>query len=487
VKHTHTIQLFLFFLLLSMSSFAQTSDEVLRLLLQKGLVTQAEVDSLQAKEKQTTQSKDKTFFIGIEFKPRYEYRNGYRYLREDSTQAASLVLGRSRINITYIQDRKFKFHTSLQDIRVWGQYDPRYSGATVQIFESYVEAYLTPRFFTRIGRQRIMLDNERLFAQNDWRPNGGAHDGLSFHYADVKPERALESSIYGSFNQLSADQFFDTDLYTAALGGSTWSNYKYLGVFYLKYQKADFTYTTINSIDGFQDKTVADKHYNRYTNGGRLEWTKGNFYATFSGYYQWGNNTTGKELKAWYIQPEIKYTNKKYKNNVRLGLEVLGGKDNTNKTNGTDNSFSPLYGVAHRFNGYMDFFTTFPADLNNAGLVNPYLFLTQNIGSKFSLQAHFHFFYAQNKLLNSTGQEMQPYLGFENDFVVQYKPNAYTAIDLGLCYANLTSSAAAMKQPTASALSQDPNNKSTGGNPDLIPMFGYLQIRFTPEIFRAKF
>ncbi len=478
VKTNYTIPpLFLFFLLLSMSSFAQTSDEVLRLLLQKGLVTQAEVDSLQAKEQQVTQSKDKTFYIGSEIKPRFEYRDGYRFLREDSTVAGLQVLSRVRLNIGYEQDKKLKVFISIQDARTWGQYDPRSTGGTIQLFEGYAEPFLTPKITARIGRQKIMLDNQRLFAQNDWRPNAGAHDGVSFHYVGSK----IQTSVYAAFNQSNPEAFFNTSYQPA------WSTYKYLGVYFLKYQlPKNVTFTTINALDGFEDKAAVAKNYNRYTNGGRLEWEEGNFYATFSGYYQWGQNSKGAALSAWYIQPEVRYSNKRFNNIVRLGAEVLSGSDNTNKTVTQDNSFVPLYGVAHRFNGYMDFFTSFPQDLNNAGLINPYLFVEQKINSKFSLHAHFHLFYAQNKLVNASKQEMSPYVGFENDYVLNYKPNKFTELEFGFSYANMTASAAAMKEPGADAI--NPLNKtSTGGNPDLMPTWGYLQIKINPELFRTRF
>lgn len=469
----------LLFATFSEIAYAQSSEEVLNLLIQKNLISQDEADSLRAQEaiKQQEKPKDKTFTIGLEFRPRAEYRNGYRYLREDTTQAGFQVLGRSRLNFTYEQDKKFKFHTSIQDIRTWGQYDPRSTSGTLQVFEAYAEPYLTTKLTARIGRQRIMLDNQRLFAQNDWRPNAGSHDGLSFHYVSDK----FESSVYGVFNQADPEIYFGTDFQPS------WAKYKYLGVHYLKYKLTkNVTLTTINALDGFQDKKIIVKHYNRYTNGGRVEWENGNLYATFSGYYQWGQNSVGKELEAWYIQPEIKYTNKKYNGNIRLGAEVLSGADGTNKNLSKDNSFEPLYGVAHRFNGYMDFFTSFPKDLNNAGLVNPYLFLEKQLGAKLSIQAHFHLFYAQNKLINAKKQEQPPYLGFENDYVLKYKPNKYTEIEWGFSYANLTSSAAAMKQPSSSTL--DPKNKaSQGGNPNLIPTWSYLSIKFNPELFKAKF
>jgi len=129
----------------------------------------------------------------------------------------------------------------------------------------------------------------------------------------------------------------------------------------------------------------------RFTSGGRLEYTSYHWYFTFSGYYQYGKDSSGKHLSAYYIQPEIKYTVKAF--NIRLGMEYLSGHDAT-KPVIKDNNFVPLYGVAHRFMGNMDLFTTFPSDLNNAGLVNPYLFFIYQ-KNKITVRCENHLFFTQ--------------------------------------------------------------------------------------------
>jgi hypothetical protein len=461
---------------------AQVNEELLNLLIQKNVLTQQDIDSLRAEDaiKQQAKPKDKTFTISAQIKPRAELRNGYRFLREDSTDPAFLVLARTRLNFNYVQENKLKLFISLQDARVWGQYDPRSGGGTVQLFEAYAEPYLAPNLSVRIGRQRIMLDNQRLFAENEWRPNAGAHDGVSFHYLNPTNNK-FETSLYGAFNELDPSRWFNTNFNPSTLNPS-WSFYKYLAVHYLKFKIKDFTVSTLNVLDGFQDQKKIGKHYNRYTNGGRLEYEKGGFYATVAGYVQWNKNAKGQSLQAFYIQPEVKFTSTAWKNNIRIGAEVLSGDDNT-KTNTTDHSFDPLYGVAHRFNGHMDLFTSFPADLNKAGLFNPYLFFTQTIGKKITAAAHFHLFYTQNKLVDINKNLMDSYAGFENDFVIQYKPNSYTEVEFGFDYGIFNSTTAAMKQPTASLL----NPGSTGGNTNLLPTFTYLQVKISPEIFKTKF
>ena len=42
-----------------------------------------------------------------------------------------------------------------------------------------------------------------------------------------------------------------------------------------------------------------------------------------AGYDQYGKDSTGKKLNAYYIQPEIKYTGGNF--TVRLGMEYLSG------------------------------------------------------------------------------------------------------------------------------------------------------------------
>lgn len=464
----HLLTLTLVLSLFVSGASAQSTDDLLNFLIEKNVITLDDAAALRsdAALKEQEKPKDKSFKIEAEFRPRTEYRNGYQQLRTDTQVAAVFTNQRSRILFTYEQKNKLILHTSIQDIRVWGQNDPRSTAGTLQVFETYAEPFITPNFSIRIGRQKLAFDNQRLFAQNDWRANAGSHDALNFRYGSEN----LTSDLAFAFNQTS-ERVFGTDFTPTGF-----TNYKTLGVHYLRYKVTpNWVLSTINAADGYQDAIFKEKIYQRFTDGGRVEYENGGIYATFSGYYQSGKNATGKTIKAWYIQPEIRYTIPKSLV-VRLGAEVFSGQDATKKST-IDNSFVALYGVAHRFNGSMDFFTRFPNDFNNAGLVNPYLFIIKNIGSKFELRSDFHTFYSENNFVvtdkkTKKTRTIDKYLGFENDWLLTYNPNDFTKLDVGFSYALPTDAMAVIKKV---------------GNPKLTPTWAYVQITFKPQLFKTKF
>lgn len=397
------------------------------------------------------------FKLGLEFRPRTEFRKGYRELRNDTTNPALFTDQRSRLYITY-QRPGFIFHTSIQDIRIWGEDDPRSTGGTIQIFETFVEPTLFKNFSVRIGRQKIMYDNQRLFAQNDWRQNAGAHDAVRFMYYRPK----LETDLIGAFNQ-SQERFFETTFTPV-----DFINYKILAVHFLKYKLSEkFILTTINAMDAFQDKNPRNNNY-RFTSGGRIEYIREKLYLTIAAYAQYGETPLGQELSAYYYQPEIKFAPFKPLT-FRLGAEVFSGDDATKPSN-VSHSFDALYGVNHRFLGSMDFFTRFPADFNNAGIIAPYFFTFFDLTKKITLRTDEHLFFSQNNFVKA-GAIIDKYLGFENDLLLIYKPVKSTEIQLGFSYAFLTESMEIIKKK---------------GNSELFHTWGYLMITFKPELLNIK-
>jgi hypothetical protein len=121
-------------------------------------------------------AKKSTLTIAVDIRVRAEYRRGYRIIPTSDTSAAFFVNQRSRINIDF-KTKRFDLYGSLQDARVWGQQDPREGQGTpaptstttypLYFYEIYAEPHFGDKFSIRIGRQRIMYDNQRLFAEND--------------------------------------------------------------------------------------------------------------------------------------------------------------------------------------------------------------------------------------------------------------------------------------------------------------------------------
>lgn len=438
---------------------AQTTGGITEVLIQKNIISQREVDSLNTLAVFNDKIKlhNKTFLIGLEFRPRAEYRNGYRQLPNDTTQAAYFGSQRSRLLITYSQPR-FKFHTSIQDIRVWGQYGQVSTAGSLNIFEAYMDAGLNDHLSLRIGRQKVELDNGRLFSAANWSQGSRAHDGLNLLFSKEK----INSELLLFFNQTS-ERIFET-----TFSPSSFSNYKILNVHFLKAKiTKQFTLSTINAAGGFQSKAKYRTLYERGTSGGRIEFQQANIYVTLAGYYQYGRLQSGQKIAAYYLQPEIQVKFRKLI--TRLGAEYMSGDDATHPSV-FSKSFVPLYGVAWKFMGNMDYFTSFPSDLKNGGLINPYLFFIYELNKKLSLRSDFHKFYLQNKVYDINIKTINPYLGYENDLSFKYKLNEFSTIDGGFSYMIAEWSMQSLK----------------GGRSYKIPVWGYIMVTIKPELFNHK-
>ena len=443
-------------------SFSQSSNDILNVLISNKTITQQQADSVRAEYaiNQQATTPDKILRIEFEFRPRAEYRNGYQQLRSDSSDATYFINQRSRLSLNYSYNNRFILQFSVQDLRVWGQQDPRSVGATLQAFEAWAETYLTDKFSIRVGRQRLVYDDQRLFAENDWRLSGAAHDALNFRYNNSN----LSTELALAYNQMSETLFLTE--YTPV----GFTNYKFLAVHYLKYKiNKGLTLTTINSTDGFQVKNKPEKMNFRYTLGGRIEAESGALYGTISGYYQGGKNPSGKNLSAWYFQPELRYTFLTG-TTIRTGFEYFTGTGNIPGST-SDHSFVPLYGVAHRFNGSMDLITKFPNDVGNAGLINPYLHILYPVSKKIDFRSSLHTFQLQTDYYVSDNK-IDRYLGFENDWLLTYKPNTVIKVDAGFSYMLPTGSFAIVKG---------------GGDSKYNLTWAYISLTFKPVLFTTKF
>ena len=424
-----------------------------------------------------TAAKPNSLTISVDMRVRTEFRHGYRSLPLKDTAAAYFINQRTRLNFDY-KTKRFDFYASLQDARVWGEQDPREgqgttSGVTANptttfplyLFEGYVEPHFNDRWSIRIGRQRVMYDNQRLFAENDWRLPGNSHDAVRLIYNN---KINLNTELLFAFNQ-SAEQNYATNY-----APNGFKNYKNLLVHYLNYKiSKTLVLTTINTMDGYQSALQTNTTHQRFTSGGRLELQNNKWYATISGYYQYGKDSSGKKLAAFYLQPEVKYSSKTLA--IRLGAEWLSGQDSTNSK---DNNFVPLYGVAHRFNGNLDLFTTFPADAKNGGLINPYLFF-QYQKAKWTVRLENHLFYSHTDTPFTGAVTNNKFLGFENDWRVNFKPTPMIDLEYGFAWAAVTNS---MVEVKTSALTNTNIAKYSK-----TPYWSYLSVRFTPTIGKFTF
>lgn len=402
-----------------------------------------------------------TLSFQAELRTRSEFRDGYRNLPFGDTIPAFFTIHRTRLTLDY-RSKKLDMVLSLQESRTWGQIDPRNPTVPISFFEAYAEPKVNDKISFRVGRQRVMYDNQRLFAENDWRNPANAHDAFRFTY---KNNKNLQTEFLTAFNQSSEN------IFTSKFQPAGFTNYKTLNLHYLNYKfHPNWNILTLNVADGFQKSGNGDNYkttYTRFTSGGNLTYNKKEWTAIMMAYYQYGKDSSGNKIAAYFLNPEIKWNKKEW--TVRLGAEVMSGQD-ARKPFEKNNSFVALYGVAHRFNGNLDFFTTFPTDLNNAGLINPYLFLWYQ-KDKIYLRMENHLFYMQNNFLEN-GAVIRKYMGFENDWRLNYRFTKETELEFGACWAVVTNSMVAIKK---------------SGDAGQIPWWTYVSFKFTPQLARFSF
>lgn len=444
---------------------AQSTNDILNLLIANNTISENQADSLRAEFSINQQNSlpDKKFQIDAEYRIRPEYRDGYQQFRNDTTSAAAFTGQRTRLSIGFTNSTKFSSLITIQDIRVWGQQDPRSATpSTLQLFEGWVEPHITPDLSVRLGRQKLIYDNQRLFADNNWRTGAASYDAAVFKYNNDK----ISTDLVSAFNQTS-ERLRGTDY-----SPSIFSGFKLLIMNYFNARiSKPITLTLINAGDGMQATDNTEKIIMRYTNGGRLEYEKGKVYATVASYYQWGTLTSGKKVSAWYVQPELKLS-KFGKFQFRLGAELFSGTSPDTDA-GKDHSFVPLLGSGHTFNGSLDLFTKYPGDVAGYGLVNPYLFTIYPLSSKFDLRLDIHYF-ATMETPRVKNVNLQKSLGIESDLLLTWKPNTITRVEAGFSTAKLTEDYETLK-------------KAQSGSHKLNPYFFYVAFSFKPVLFTNLF
>ncbi len=393
--------------------------------------------------------------VYLEYRPRIEYREGYKN-QNDSSNSALIVSHRARLSMDF-EIKKFRFHGSIQDVRIWGEQGQNSNSSTLSVFEAYLQAELSKNWSIKLGRQSLELDNGRLFSRANWSQSSRAHDGINLRYNSSK----INAQLVGFYNQSYVNS--SGTYYTLSS-----KEYKFLFVhhFHIKLNKF-FELSTLNSFDGYEKLNIKNVFYVRGTSGLRLRLKTKNIEGILSGYYQYGQLQSGQKISSYYYQPELKVSAGIL--TTRLGAEVLSG-DNQQNPSTFSNSFSTLYGVAFKFNGNINYFTVFPSDVSNGGLINPYLFFLVEPSKKWKIKMEQHLFYLQNKALNNQNEIIGKYLGYENDIKIRYKVNPFTSIQAGFSLIITTTN---LKEVRGVALLD-------------YPYWSYVMLTFKPQILKSR-
>ena len=388
-----------------------------------------------------------------ELRVRPEYRRGYNSLASADQDPAFFISQRTRLKLHYDQER-FSFHIALQDVRTWGSTSQlNISDAYFSIHEAWGGVQISEQFNLKVGRQELVYDDHRILGSVNWAQQGRSHDLvlLKFEKNSFKWHTGL------AYNQ--DKQQLSTNYYSVA------RNYKTMQFIWLHSEFENTRASVLFLNNGVQnaDSTMRFSQ----TLGTYLNFDLGNLKLNLAGYYQMGKDALKKDLSAGYVNIDLSWP-LSFGLIPTLGLEYLSGTDQSNDL--TNNSFSPLYGTNHKFNGHMDYFFV-GSHMNNVGLTNPYLRLVYKL-DKWVLAGTIHYFSSAGEILDpdDPALTLKNYLGTEVDLAVSWKVLDKLSVSAGYSQMFATNSMEAIK----------------GGDSSTTNNWAWIMLAFTPDFLKSN-
>ncbi len=410
-----------------------------------------------------------------EFRPRGEYRHGYKELPDDSLKstAAILISQRSRIMLEY-KSKKYNVGFSVQDVRIWGN-ETLYKStgvygdnASLDVNEAWVEILLKDTLNTKssikVGKQIFKYDDERLLALNNWNQYSVFYDALLYKFSNEKYQIDAGFSLNNcEKNIANTDEYYFGNIYTP-------DKMKTLDFIHLKRNFGKHINASLIGIASGYQVLNTETIYLKATYGAYLFYEKDKMRLWGSGYLQNGKTKTGKDVNAYFFSLDGSYTINKL--TAGAGTNYISGNDASSSGN-KEHLFDMLYGAKHGFYGHIDIMDTY----TNGGLVDLYGKLSYKINDRHDINADYHLFSLQNNIEDPayTGTDfkaLNKQLGSEIDMVYNYNFNKEINLQLGYC----------VMLPTASLemLQQGFIGKSTFAN------WAYVMLTVKPVFFKSE-
>lgn len=395
------------------------------------------------------------FRLSGEFRPRGEYRNGYRQLREPSKRPAIFISQRSRMILDYTSEQ-LETKVSFQDLRTWGDEMQLNDVPSIGLHEAWGKVKFSPHYSLKLGRQELVYDDHRLLGNVNWTQQARSHDAAVFQYQ----RKGWDLHLGGAYNQLKQEVF-----------GNSYqvNNYKVLSYIYLRKKFADKSGISVYGIsDGFEARDTARNVLYRFTYGGMADFSTSHFSTKITAFGQNGQDINYRDIQAYFLSLNLGY--KTGPLSFTAGMDYVSGTPGSLTGEETNRTFSTLYATNHKFYGWMDYFLNLSRDTRNKGLQDIYFQPSCKIGDRWNVNLNYHYFRLPRKLYSTAkGELLNPELGSEIDGVVSFD-YVKDRINFKLGYSLL------MATNTMKALK--------GGDKDLLSQWGWAMVTIQPLFWK---
>jgi hypothetical protein len=391
------------------------------------------------------------FSLSAQVRARGELRDGQGAPLPKGSEPAAFISQRSRLSAGFAGYR-LKLGLTLQDVRVWGQDISQINKNTIEannglmLHEAWAEILFsdttnkTSSFSMKLGRQEIIYDDHRLLGNLDWLQQARRHDALVLKYELNKWSLHL-GAAYNQNKENASGTIYNNSSpgYAATTNGGTM--YKSMEFLYAgkKLEKGSASFLLFSDqFNRYEMQTVQGTSAKSFLPGVWARVTTGFYFVnsfkevdlSACAYYQTGKNNVGQKLDAVMASLSAQHSFGKF--SIGPGIDYTSGGGDGIKSK----SFDPLYGTAHKFWGYMDYFYA-GSPFGQGGLVDYYLKAKLKTSSRFGATADYHHFNS------ATGNNKN--LGDEIDLVGTFALTKQISIEGGYSHyfstALLTSSA----------------------------------------------
>jgi hypothetical protein len=337
----------------------------------------------------------------------------------DSVDAFTLL--RSRIAIEATLSPRSVVMLQLQDARIFGEEASTMDGSADRI--DMHQAWLQYRFDVprgglsfRVGRQEIVLGNERLVGAVGWTNTGRAFDGARITYGPIGEGwklHALGATISERGRRFSGAQPERAD---HLLLGS-YLETKLVDAFVL-YDRED-TYRMYTGVD-------------RATLGGRVGRSIGPLTPSLEFAYQLGNQVLtepqplSQDISAYMIGARLGLDpNVPVLHRLGVGADWLSG--DSDPADDTHRAFNTLYATNHKFYGYIDLFLDPAGRTRDRGLIDGIASSRLDLGRELLLDMDVHGFWLQQEFTGTPDR----HIGWELDLTLPIRLGPGQTLQLG--------------------------------------------------------
>jgi hypothetical protein len=315
------------------------------------------------------------FTLSGEYRPRAEYRHGYKSVADSNQQNAFYIDQRTRLKLNY-KVKDYEFYISVQDIRTWGaNAQLNVSDGFMSIHQAWAKANFNENWGIKLGRQELNYDDARILGNVAWLQQARSHDAAVIQWQTEKSKL----HIGAAFNQ-EGMPMVGTDYPSTLNPAATYRDMHYAW-FNTKFgEKVNMSLLAMNlgkqiTVINTEGNNHKSMHY-ILTAGTHTKFNFGKFKAVLNGYYQFGSafTTPQSDHGAYLLGLDLNYQVAKTFS-VGLGYETQSGRTQTDTSSaylGASQAFNPFFGTNHKFNGLIDYFYVGNGH-GNVGLQDAYL------------------------------------------------------------------------------------------------------------------